>query len=76
MSNSSSATLTAPHDLHPNRFSTAKSPTTPTRSSTEMAAAEGESDTSYAARLGLTPPKRDYSSASFCAYAAGQYTDF
>ena len=30
----------------------------------------------YAAQLGMTPPARDYSSASFCAYSAGQYTDF
>jgi hypothetical protein len=33
-------------------------------------------DKSYAAQLGLPPPAKDYSSTSFCAYAAGQYTDF
>jgi len=30
----------------------------------------------YAAQLGMTPPARDYSSASFGAYTMGHYTDF
>jgi hypothetical protein len=60
------------------------STTTPANSATKPAFIGGGfalqdhpgGDKSYAAKLGLPPQAKDYSSAAFCAYAAGEYTDF
>jgi hypothetical protein len=59
-----------------------KSSKTLTKNNTEIAsigsgvALQEPAPKTYAAQLGMTPPARDYLSASYCAYSPGQYTDF
>jgi hypothetical protein len=75
MINSSSVSSKAQHHSSSNAITApAKSATAPASNGSGLPDHPG--DKSYATHLRLPSPARDYLSASFCPFSAGQYTEF